>query len=53
MSFEKKDIAADIYSLEASKNIIYLLGQAIDGVCRMSTQIQGMVKHHLILELYL
>ena len=44
---EKKDIAADIYSLEASKNIIYVLGQAIDGVCRMSTQIQGMVETSL------
>ncbi len=44
---DKKDTNTDIYSLETSQNIIYVLGQAIDGVLRMSTQIQGMVETSL------
>ncbi len=44
---EKKETSALIYSQESSKTIIYVLGQAIDGVYRMSTEIQGMVETSL------
>lgn len=44
---DKKETSALIYSLESSRNIIYVLGQAMDGVYRMSTQIKGMVETSL------
>lgn len=44
---EKKEVPADVYTLDASGNIIYVLGQAIDGVCRMSSGIPGMVETSL------